>query len=79
MAGMEFMELSQTCGFHMFDVFDTIPFQPLQLSCPPTAPSTLLHCFGKPTFFHEIKIDTPTLMNAPIALPPPIEKSMWPH
>jgi hypothetical protein len=32
-AGMELMELSQACGFHMFDVFDTvpcIPFQPLQ-------------------------------------------------
>jgi hypothetical protein len=32
-AGMELMERSQACGFHMFDVFDTIPlilFQPLQ-------------------------------------------------
>jgi hypothetical protein len=33
MAGMELMEQSQTCGFHMFDVLDTfpfIPFKPLQ-------------------------------------------------
>jgi hypothetical protein len=32
------MECSQTCGFHMFDVFDTvpfIPFQPLEWTHPP--------------------------------------------
>jgi hypothetical protein len=30
MAGMESVERSQTFGFHMFDVFDTVPFIPLQ-------------------------------------------------
>jgi hypothetical protein len=25
MAGKESMEWSQTCGVHMFDVFDTVP------------------------------------------------------
>ena len=28
MAGMEYMEQSQICGFHMLDVFDTIPLFP---------------------------------------------------
>jgi hypothetical protein len=42
---MSGMELSQTCGFYMFDVFDTaplIPFHPLQWACPPIAPPTSL-------------------------------------
>jgi hypothetical protein len=33
LAGMEYMEWSQTYGFHMYDVFDTVPFitfQPIQ-------------------------------------------------
>jgi hypothetical protein len=30
MAGMEFMEGSQACGFHMFDIVPFIAFQPLQ-------------------------------------------------
>lgn len=30
MAGMELMEQSQTCGFHIFGVFDTVPFIPFQ-------------------------------------------------
>ena len=44
--GMELMDWNQTLGFHMFDVFDTvplIPFKPLQWACLPIAPPTSLH------------------------------------